>query len=185
MDAKWKKREGDSMIAKQLDGKQLRADLAKAQAEDNYLRAYIANSDGPCLYCKLHRDDWGKCASGFPGCARADDALLGSMLCPSVGASPESKIKHNELAARLLAGYEKFAKTVGSADEDAALFLEHVRDAAVRIVELEAQMARPIIIRDVNGLIKAATHIVGLDPSKAWEVTVRPHHRDDQGRVTP
>lgn len=46
------------------------------QAENDLLRAIVANSDEPCVYCHLSRADWGKCAQGFPGCDRADDAML-------------------------------------------------------------------------------------------------------------
>lgn len=40
------------------------------------LRGIIAESDLPCLYCKLAKKDILKCASGFPGCGRADDLLI-------------------------------------------------------------------------------------------------------------
>lgn len=47
----------------------------RLRKENDYLRGVVANSDLPCVYCKLSREDMGKCASGFPGCARADDML--------------------------------------------------------------------------------------------------------------
>jgi hypothetical protein len=59
----------------------------EAQRENDYLRASLANGPGPCPYCALSKEDWAKCQSGFPGCARADDA----MLCPNVGASLEAE----------------------------------------------------------------------------------------------
>jgi hypothetical protein len=50
--------------------------------ENTRLRAALANSDQPCVYCSLSAEDMSKCASGFPGCARADDAVG----CPHLGA---------------------------------------------------------------------------------------------------
>ena len=47
------------------------------------LRATVANRGGPCIYCALPKEEWARCRLGFPGCDRADDA----MLCPNVGAS--------------------------------------------------------------------------------------------------
>lgn len=50
--------------------------------ENTRLRAALAQSDQPCAYCSLSREDWLKCQHGFPGCARADDAAG----CPELGA---------------------------------------------------------------------------------------------------
>ena len=72
---------------------QLRAWLVEVKAENTRLRAALANSDQPCAYCTLPHDEWNKCASGFPGCARADDAIG----CPELGASMEN----NTLRARV------------------------------------------------------------------------------------
>lgn len=59
------------------------ADRVEAlRAENDRLRAAMAQSDGVCVYCSLPADEWSKCSSGFPGCARADDA----MGCPELGA---------------------------------------------------------------------------------------------------
>lgn len=44
--------------------------------ENNRLKAFIALSPLPCLYCGLTLANWSKCALGFPGCGRADDAAL-------------------------------------------------------------------------------------------------------------
>lgn len=57
-----------------------------AEAENTRLRAALANSQSPCVYCSLPADEWAKCQSGFPGCARADDA----MGCPHLGSSLEN-----------------------------------------------------------------------------------------------
>jgi hypothetical protein len=63
------------------------SELAKKQLtdlkrENDHMRATLANGPGPCEYCDLTRAEWSKCAMGFPGCARGDDAVL----CPHVGA---------------------------------------------------------------------------------------------------
>lgn len=73
-------------------GKTLVADLAltAAQAENTRLRAALALSDQPCAYCSLPADEWAKCESGFPGCARGDDA----MGCPELGARMELSAAH-------------------------------------------------------------------------------------------
>jgi hypothetical protein len=52
-------------------------------AENLRLRAALANSQAACTYCALPRAEWNRCQSGFPGCARADDA----MGCPELGAA--------------------------------------------------------------------------------------------------
>ena len=57
-----------------------------AEAENTRLRAALANSQSPCVYCSLPADEWAKCQSGFPGCARADDA----MGCPHLWSSLEN-----------------------------------------------------------------------------------------------
>lgn len=60
-------------------------ELEELGVENVRLRAALAQSELPCAYCSLPRDKWAKCASGFPGCARADDAAG----CPHLGASLE------------------------------------------------------------------------------------------------
>ncbi|WP_232629107.1 hypothetical protein [Methylobacterium sp. Leaf118] len=74
------------MTAPTTEAQALREALAEASRENTILRASLANSSSPCAYCKLPREEWSKCASGFPGCDRADDA----MLCPHVGAELET-----------------------------------------------------------------------------------------------
>jgi hypothetical protein len=49
------------------------SELERLRRENNCMRKLIADSNMDCVYCGLSRADMGKCASGFPGCARADD----------------------------------------------------------------------------------------------------------------
>jgi hypothetical protein len=64
---------------------QLERELAEANGENTRLRAALANSAGACVYCQLPKEQWAACRSGFPGCARDDDA----MGCPELGAAME------------------------------------------------------------------------------------------------
>lgn len=77
-------------------------------AEITRLRAALAASELPCQYCTLSKEDWAKCASGFPGCARADDA----MGCPHLGAGLE--VSHyrtdNQKLREALEPFSKFAE---------------------------------------------------------------------------
>lgn len=45
-------------------------------AENDRMRALLAYGSDPCVYCGLPKDDMAKCASGFPGCGRADDMAV-------------------------------------------------------------------------------------------------------------
>jgi hypothetical protein len=60
----------------------IRQELGEVREENTRLRAALANSELPCVYCTLPAGEIAKCASGFPGCARADDATG----CPHLGA---------------------------------------------------------------------------------------------------
>ena len=65
--------------------RKLERELREVQSENTRLRAALANSNGSCVYCTLPKEQWSECRSGFPGCARADDA----MGCPELGAALE------------------------------------------------------------------------------------------------
>ena len=75
--------------------RQLERELSEATAENTRLRAALASSKDPCLYCQLPKGEMAKCRSGFPGCARADD-LMG---CPELGAALEVERLKLELAS--------------------------------------------------------------------------------------
>lgn len=57
--------------------------LSECEDENTRLRAALAMSELPCVYCTLPREEWAKCQHGFPGCGRADDAAG----CPELGAT--------------------------------------------------------------------------------------------------
>lgn len=59
--------------------------INELEQENERLRAALATSKDPCIYCQLPREEMAKCKSGFPGCGRADD-MMG---CPEFGASME------------------------------------------------------------------------------------------------
>jgi hypothetical protein len=48
-------------------------EIRALEKENLELRAIIAKSVLPCLYCGL--TDISKCTSGFPGCGRMDDII--------------------------------------------------------------------------------------------------------------
>lgn len=76
------------------------SELSHLKAENERLRATLANSKSPCAYCDLPADEWAKCKFGFPGCGRADDVVG----CPELGASLEArrlKARVEELEAEL------------------------------------------------------------------------------------
>ena len=62
------------------------SEVDELRKENDRLRAALAVSKDPCLYCNLPASEWSKCASGFPGCARGDDAMLCPGGCESVQA---------------------------------------------------------------------------------------------------
>lgn len=68
--------------------------------ENARLRAALAMSKDPCLYCQLPADEMAKCKAGFPGCARADDTAG----CPEFGSAMALAMleeEHNTLHSRI------------------------------------------------------------------------------------
>src|SRR6478736_5689034 len=65
--------------------------------ENDHLRASLAYSGGPCIYCNLPKEDWSGCEKGFPACYRKAD----SMLCPHVGADIETTAEVLKLTAEI------------------------------------------------------------------------------------
>jgi hypothetical protein len=67
-----------SGLARQLEREltALSADNEALRKENDFLRAHSGTSAKACVYCGLGADEQGKCASGFPGCDRADDQQL-------------------------------------------------------------------------------------------------------------
>lgn len=81
------------------------------RAENERLRAALATSKSPCVYCSLPAEDMAQCKSGFPGCSRADD-LMG---CPELGASFDNQ-KLREILANAI---EHICTIHGPHSEDA------------------------------------------------------------------
>ena len=54
----------------------LDARISILEKENDKLRFIIADSDLDCIYCGLKKCEMLKCASGFPGCGRADDLMV-------------------------------------------------------------------------------------------------------------
>lgn len=48
----------------------------KARKENDFMRNLLASSNLDYVYCGLSKADMVKCASGFPGCGRADDLVF-------------------------------------------------------------------------------------------------------------
>jgi len=59
----------------------VKRELTVTQEENVRLRAALAQSELPCVYCTLPKERWSECIHGFPGCDRGDDAVG----CPHLG----------------------------------------------------------------------------------------------------
>jgi len=107
------------------------------EKENTRLRAALAQSELPCVYCTLSQEDWAKCKSGFPGCARADDA----MGCPELGAA----LRVKELEAEV----EKWkAKAIAERDEKL--------DSAIRVNALNVHLINKVEAAEARGIERAA-----------------------------
>ena len=82
----------------------LKVEIHRLATENDKLHAITANSNLDCIYCSLPKTEWNACAHGFPGCARADDA----MLCPHIGAEFETQ----ETLSRLHALADQMAEAL-------------------------------------------------------------------------
>ncbi len=116
-----------------------RAECDRLVGENTRLRAALANSDQPCIYCSLSAKDWAKCKIGFPGCDRADDA----MGCPHLGASSE------------LSQYRDITEELAAALNDARKTLETVSDMADKDSKLHGVFKGPIFTKMANALASA------------------------------
>ena len=110
-------------------------ELQAVQAENVRLRAALAQSDQPCAYCSLPRDEWTKCPVGFPGCARGDDA----MGCPELGARLEVEQLEAEIV-RLRAAIKSVPEPIN------ILFDGPLGPEAGRFVEVETDAGNSISI---------------------------------------
>jgi len=138
----------EAITAAQADLDTLRRQLAEVARENDHLRASLANSGSPCAYCNLPREDWPTCPSGFPGCARADDA----MLCPHVGvelATSDERDALAEMAGEAMAQrvfiralYEATAADLVRSERERATADSRTREAEARAERAEAHAAR-------------------------------------------
>jgi hypothetical protein len=107
---------------------QLERELAEANGENTRLRAALANSAGACVYCQLPKEQWAACRSGFPGCARDDDA----MGCPELGAAMELHAARERIRRLVEAGDEiafRLRESVFTEDEVAIEEWDHAKEA--------------------------------------------------------
>lgn len=74
---------GESLWVRLSDAEAIENELIETREENTRLRAAIAQGTSACIYCSLPKEQWSTCKSGFPGCARGDDAIG----CPELGAS--------------------------------------------------------------------------------------------------
>ena len=113
---------------------QLERELAEATAENTRLRAALASSKDPCVYCQLPKDEMSKCRSGFPGCSRADD-LMG---CPELGASLEADRLESELAkAKLDAARYQYLRALNKCE-----FASLIDDCLYQDLNFDAEVDR-------------------------------------------
>lgn len=99
----------------------LQNQIKSIQEENTRLRAALAQSPGACHYCQLPKDEWSKCKSGFPGCARANDAFG----CPELGAMVE--YAHlRDLCCELITEWESPAR---DGRRDVSAHIESIREA--------------------------------------------------------
>lgn len=95
-----------AIIALWAANSELKAKVEKVTTENTYLRAALATSKDPCIYCQLPAEEMAKCERGFPGCARADD-LSG---CPEFGAAMEVHDLREALQKQVDYGAQALAK---------------------------------------------------------------------------
>lgn len=116
--------DGKNDLKRQIADWKARAEAA--EAENIRLRAALAQSELPCVYCALPADEWTRCEHGFPGCGRADDA----MGCPELGnrmrlVEAEARVKELEGA---LEWYMEQVKTMSQFGAALTAALENRHD---------------------------------------------------------
>jgi hypothetical protein len=117
--------------------------IVAKDAEIARLRAAIAQSKSPCIYCSLPAEEWAKCQHGFPGCDRADDAVG----CPELGArlefAQQSALLAQAAAAleQLIADIRDYERTNNLAPtpgkQDCWQSVTHAREALAAIREVK------------------------------------------------
>ncbi len=51
------------------------AERDRLSKENDHMRGLLSHGSDPCIYCGLRASEMGRCARGFPGCARGDDMM--------------------------------------------------------------------------------------------------------------
>lgn len=133
--------------------------VGELETENTKLRAALANSELPCVYCTLSKEDWSKCKSGFPGCGRADDA----MGCPELGSS--LRVEAAETAKIELA--EHLDKTIAVAADA----VNRMNAAEAKVVELE-ETSKYWMNEATAGIDGAKARITWKDRAKASKARV-------------
>lgn len=111
------------------------AELDSLREENTHLRAALATSKDPCVYCQLPAAEQAKCKSGFPGCGRADD----QMGCPELGAAMEAAcLRAGEDAVRQILVKTYVAAVAGLAD---AAIIQDQEYSAVHVLAAVEQLA--------------------------------------------
>jgi hypothetical protein len=59
----------------EVENWRVKGDLERFRKENDILRGIVANAKIPCVYCGL--ENMAECKLGFPGCAKADDMMIG------------------------------------------------------------------------------------------------------------
>jgi multidrug efflux pump subunit AcrA (membrane-fusion protein) len=149
--------------------RELREQLSALRAENDRLRAALANSQSPCVYCSLPKEQWAECKSGFPGCGRSDDA----MGCPELGASLEADALRAE-RDRLRDAMQHIARVAGG----------------VRINRSDVRTNETVVILEVTMIATAALAESQLrqkpntDDVPAWCRAAAEHFDECIGRDT-
>lgn len=74
----WRAADPDQILVRKFIARIDMGEPERLTKENDFMRKLLADADVPCVYCGLSRADLGRCESGFPGCARADDMVVGA-----------------------------------------------------------------------------------------------------------
>lgn len=130
------------------------AEVEKLRAENTTLRTLVAIQPTACIYCGL--TEMAKCASGFPGCARADDLMCGE----------------DEAFKAVVAERNKLRAACAAKDEAIGTLRDHITVGMYRAVPHLAEVAASALSDDAGK--------GWIDATGAVETVVQEH---DEGGV--